>query len=103
MEFSKDPEAIIQKVIENACLHPQLVHLLFLHKYFPTFAALEGVRSFSKQKLLGKVTVTYDAVTQTDTHIVDTFIDKNYEWNEWELRRKALMLVSSSCSNGIFF
>jgi len=30
---------------------------------------------------------------QVDTHIVDTYIDPNYEWNEWELRRKALMLV----------
>ena len=30
---------------------------------------------------------------QTDTHIIDTYKDPNYEWNEWELRRKALMLV----------
>lgn len=30
---------------------------------------------------------------QVDTHIVDAYKDPNYEWNEWELRRKALMLV----------
>ncbi|MEQ2176010.1 hypothetical protein GOODEAATRI_023757, partial [Goodea atripinnis] len=29
---------------------------------------------------------------QTDTHPIDTYIDKSYEWNEWELRRKAIKL-----------
>ena len=31
--------------------------------------------------------------TQTDTHILDHNIVKTYEWNEWELRRKALKMV----------
>lgn len=31
---------------------------------------------------------------QVDTHIVDGFIDPKYQWNEWELRRNALMLVN---------
>lgn len=31
--------------------------------------------------------------TQTDTHILESNIVKSYEWNEWELRRKALKLV----------
>ena len=31
--------------------------------------------------------------TQTDTHVVSSFIDKQYEWNEWALRRRALLLV----------
>ena len=31
--------------------------------------------------------------TQTDTHILDHNIVKSYEWNEWELRRKALKMV----------
>lgn len=33
---------------------------------------------------------------QTDTHPVETHIDKSYEWNEWELRRKAIKLVSQT-------
>jgi hypothetical protein len=32
--------------------------------------------------------------TQTDTHILDHNIVKSYEWNEWELRRKALKMVN---------
>ena len=31
--------------------------------------------------------------SQTDTHILDHNIVKTYEWNEWELRRKALKMV----------
>ena len=31
--------------------------------------------------------------TQTDTHILEHNIVKDYEWNEWELRRKALKMV----------
>lgn len=33
--------------------------------------------------------------TQTDTHILDYNIVKTYEWNEWELRRKALKMVKN--------
>ncbi|KAG7467816.1 hypothetical protein JOB18_032117 [Solea senegalensis] len=32
--------------------------------------------------------------TQTLVHVVDTNVDKTYEWNEWELRRKALQLAN---------
>ena len=34
-----------------------------------------------------------DTGTQTDTHFVQSKIVKSYEWNEWELRRKAIKLV----------
>jgi len=35
-----------------------------------------------------------DNETQTDTHFHETNIVAFYEWNEWELRRKAIKLVS---------
>ena len=34
-----------------------------------------------------------DSGTQTDTHFMESHIVKSYEWNEWELRRKAIKLV----------
>jgi hypothetical protein len=37
--------------------------------------------------------LTADSGSQTDTHILDTFIDPAYQWNEWEMRRRALLLV----------
>ena len=38
--------------------------------------------------------------TQTDTHILESNIVKTYEWNEWELRRKALKLVKDEFNSG---
>lgn len=35
-----------------------------------------------------------DTGTQTDTHFYESNIVSSYEWNEWELRRKAIKLVS---------
>ena len=31
--------------------------------------------------------------SQTDTHILGYNVVRDYEWNEWELRRKALKMV----------
>jgi len=38
--------------------------------------------------------LTKDASTGTPTHFVDSYIDINYHWNEWELRRRALKVVN---------
>lgn len=35
-----------------------------------------------------------DIGTQTDTHFWESSLVGSYEWNEWELRRKAIKLVS---------
>ena len=45
-------------------------------------------------KLLEKPVTKTDSGTQTDTHFHESNIVASYEWNEWELRRKALKLVS---------
>ena len=54
---------------------------------------IQQAKSFSRQRLLGQMPMVSEIGTQVDTHIVDTYIDPKYQWNEWELRRKALMLV----------
>ena len=44
--------------------------------------------------MLGQKPMTSEISTQVDTHIVDGYIDVKYRWNEWELRRHALLLVN---------
>lgn len=34
-----------------------------------------------------------DASTETPVHFVEKYIDYKYEWNEWNLRRKALQML----------
>jgi len=38
--------------------------------------------------------LTKDVGTGTPTHFVESYIDINYHWNEWELRRRALQIVN---------
>ena len=44
-------------------------------------------------RMIEKPVTKCDSGTQTDTHILEANIAKSYEWNEWELRRKAIKLV----------
>lgn len=46
--------------------------------------------------MIEKPVTKCDSGTQTDTHFIESNIVKSYEWNEWELRRKAIKLVSAS-------
>lgn len=48
----------------------------------------------SKEGLVVKPTIKSESSTQTELHPVEKNIVKSYEWNEWELRREALRLVS---------
>lgn len=93
-EFARHPDKYMNEVVELAKGQPQLVQLMHLYQYFPTVEALERARSFNRQRLLRKLPMVSEASCQVDTHIVDGYIDSKYEWNEWELRRQALMLVN---------
>ncbi|KAI9012746.1 hypothetical protein BC832DRAFT_589731 [Gaertneriomyces semiglobifer] len=93
-DFSRNADRYIEGVLEMAKRSPDLVQLLHLYAYFPTVEALEKAKSFTRQRLLGHVPLTSDMGCQVDTHIVDANIDPKYQWNEWELRRRGLMLVN---------
>lgn len=54
------------------------------------------IRIKKQQRLIQKPIIKSDMGTQTDTHILEYNIVKTYEWNEWELRRKALKMVRLS-------
>jgi hypothetical protein len=34
-----------------------------------------------------------DEECSTPVHFVESYIDRNYHWNEWELRRRALQMA----------
>ncbi|KAL2913743.1 hypothetical protein HK105_206759 [Polyrhizophydium stewartii] len=93
-EFSKLPERYMEAVVELAKRQPGLVQLLHLYNYFPTVEALERARSYTRQRLLGQMPMVAEMGCQVDTHIVDAHMNLKYRWNEWDLRRQALMLVN---------
>lgn len=78
--------ASVNKAIGNQQL-PTTLHVLLFCRMQTYQQASRGVEA--------SLAVKCDQGMQTEIHPVESHIDKKYEWNEWELRRKALKLVSA--------
>ena len=87
--FCRKSSTFIESIANNAKLYPELIQLLDLHTQFSNVASYGDFGSVTSKPLMKA-----DFGTQTDTHFYEKNIVKNYEWNEWELRRKALKLAN---------
>ncbi|NWH87974.1 CF206 protein, partial [Aegithalos caudatus] len=90
--FAQDPDKFIQLNIEEAKKYAELIQLLELHHQFEYLVPHAQARNAKKD--LMKPPPKCDSGTQTDTHILPPTIVRSYEWNEWELRRKAIKLAN---------
>ncbi|NWR53954.1 CF206 protein, partial [Bucorvus abyssinicus] len=90
--FAQDPDKFIQLNIEKAQEYVELIQLLELRHQFEYLVPY--VQARNADKCLMKPTTKCDSSTQTDTHILPPTIVTSYEWNEWELRRKAIKLAN---------
>ena len=52
-------------------------------------------------RMIEKPMTKQHSATQTDTHFYEDNIVSSYEWNEWELRRKAMKLVCMSSPSSL--
>jgi hypothetical protein len=93
--FMKKPEYYLSQIRERALRNPEFIHLLRLQKWFPT-ANIARLLQKHEQEMNNQAgqPFTRDAGTETPTHFQETYIDLNYHWNEWELRRRALKIVN---------
>uniref|UniRef100_A0A8C4DWF3 Cilia- and flagella-associated protein 206 n=1 Tax=Dicentrarchus labrax TaxID=13489 RepID=A0A8C4DWF3_DICLA len=89
LKFASTPDDFIDEVAEKAKYSPELIQLLKLHQQFSCVSPYSEV----SKSLLVKPITKCESGTQTDIHPVETNIVKSYEWNEWELRRKAVQLA----------
>ncbi|XP_030346348.1 cilia- and flagella-associated protein 206 isoform X4 [Strigops habroptila] len=90
--FAQDPDKFIQLNVEKAKEYAELIQLLELHHQFEYLVPYAQART--PDKGLMKPTVKCDSSSQTDTHILPPTIVTSYEWNEWEMRRKAIKLAN---------
>lgn len=88
-EFVSNIAANLTRIINVAKRNPELIQLLEMHNQFRTISQYGD-----QQKLIQKPIIKSDMGSQTDTHILDHNMVKDYEWNEWELRRKALKMTN---------
>ncbi|XP_041268316.1 cilia- and flagella-associated protein 206 [Onychostruthus taczanowskii] len=90
--FAEDPDKFIQLNTEKAKKYAELIQLLELRHQFEYLVPHAQARKASKS--LMKPPPKCETGTQTDTHILPPTIVRSYEWNEWELRRKAIKLAN---------
>ncbi|XP_038818506.1 cilia- and flagella-associated protein 206-like [Salvelinus namaycush] len=79
LRFGSKPDEYIARVAEKAKRSPELIQLLQL--------------PVSLHILRGET--VGNSSTQVDTYLLETNIVNSYEWNEWELRRKAIKLANN--------
>ncbi|XP_016062776.1 PREDICTED: UPF0704 protein C6orf165 homolog [Miniopterus natalensis] len=90
--FAENPEHYIDLITEKAKKNAELIQLLELHQQFETLIPCSELRDVRKHHI--KPITKSETSTQTDTHILPPTIVRSYEWNEWELRRKAIKLAN---------
>ncbi|XP_014316875.1 cilia- and flagella-associated protein 206 [Myotis lucifugus] len=90
--FAENPEKYINLITEKAKKHAELIQLLELHEQFETLIPCSELKVTGKHFI--KPITKSETSTQTDTHILPPTIVRSYEWNEWELRRKAIKLAN---------
>ncbi|XP_037700513.1 cilia- and flagella-associated protein 206 isoform X2 [Choloepus didactylus] len=89
--FSENPEKYLYLIKEKARKNAELIQLLELHQQFETLIPYSQMKDVDKHI---KPITKCESSTQTDTHILPPTIERSYEWNEWELRRKAIKLAN---------
>lgn len=88
-DFCAEPERFFAGIREACYKQPELIHLLRVHEDFP-----KSSLQFVLQMLSGSQSVMLaDAGIETPLHFQESYIDKNYEWNEWKLRKDALHMA----------
>ncbi|NWV24317.1 CF206 protein, partial [Origma solitaria] len=90
--FAQDPDKFIRLNVEKAKEYAELIQLLELRHQFEYLVPHAQARNAKKCSM--KPPQKCDSGTQTDTHILPPTIVRSYEWNEWELRRKAIKLAN---------
>lgn len=91
LKFASTPDEFIAEVAEKAKRCPELIQLLRLHQQFSCITPYSELRS--GENLLVRPITKSESSTQTDTHPLESHLDRVYEWNEWALRRKAIQLA----------
>jgi len=88
-QFAQNIDVILGEVILAGRKAPDLIDLLDLHA-----AMVTGGKSITQAFAVDSALPKCDSGSQTDLHPMDRNVDKNYDWNEWALRRKAIHLTN---------
>lgn len=87
--FQKNPEIIVYKVLRAARANPELIVFLDIFEQVK-----HAEHEFAGKTFSSKTVRTCDTGMQTELHPVPYAKDKDYVWNVWDLRRRAIQLAN---------
>ncbi|ORC87836.1 uncharacterized protein TM35_000202450 [Trypanosoma theileri] len=96
--FAASPKKYLDTVLQMAEGDMVLIGLLDMYDQLPRELYIRGTRKYESQvsaslaAAAGASVKRHDMSTQTGQ--IDPYMDHNYRWNEWDLRRQALKLVN---------
>lgn len=99
-KFQENPAKWHHDALEIAKKHPELVPLLGLQAEFPN---LQAPKIPVKAKIPEPPSSKYrNAEVETEVHPIESYIDRTYHWNQWELmkRKKILKGLENKRSKG---
>lgn len=99
-KFQKDPARWHNDALAIAKKHPELVSLLGLQAEFPN---LQAPKIPIKAKIPEPPSSKYRSVeVETELHPIESYIDRTYHWNQWELikRKKILKGLENKRTKG---
>ncbi|XP_072933478.1 cilia- and flagella-associated protein 206 [Epargyreus clarus] len=82
--FSKDPQRYVHEVLDFSRNNPHVINLLNIIEEVSKVKNIDCLVT----KFLAK-TKLQDKDIQTETHPIDSYIEKNYSWDLWEWKRRA--------------
>lgn len=88
--FLAEVDQVLTETVENGKRFPELIELLQLHEFFASDVQ-RGSQFGGGQR---DAAVMSNCSVQTDTHPMESNMVKDYEWNEWALRKKAIHLAN---------
>ena len=89
-KFQADPAKWHNSALDVAKRHPELIPLLGLQTEFPE---LHAPKIPVRAKMAEKPQSKYRNVeTETEVHPVESYIDRTYHWNQWELMKRKKIL-----------
>ncbi|CAL8103090.1 unnamed protein product [Orchesella dallaii] len=89
IEFPRDPGSFTKKAIAIARRWPELIILLNIES---EAYDITSITEADRSRKYSNVLVSKSSGTQSELHPVPTNLVEAYTWNEWELRRRGIIL-----------
>jgi len=94
-EFMENPSFYLDESLKVARHKPEIIHLLRMSEEFPKCSLTHLLQGKDGTPLFSVTApLMLDQSDETPLHFVESNLDGNYHWNEWELRRKALQMAN---------